>query len=242
MSLVIAPNVFNEMIAYYRSRAQEYDEWWDRRGRYDRGPEANERWYSEREILYSAFDAIAFAGNVLELASGTGTWTRRLARTASSVTAIDASPEMHEINRATVPHGNVQRSVSDLFNWSPDRLYDGVVFGFWISHVPSDRLRRFLETVASAMRPGAQIFFVDGLWEPSSTATNHVLPASSGQVAIRKLNNGRTYQIVKTFHDIDHLSALCLRAGLNVVMRTTPTYFYYGVGVRTAPQQPGAIS
>jgi 2-polyprenyl-3-methyl-5-hydroxy-6-metoxy-1,4-benzoquinol methylase len=216
---------------------------WDRRGRYDRGPEANERWLCERETLYAAFDSVAFTGNVLELASGTGTWTRRLARTASLVTAIDASPEMHEMSRATVPEENMRRIVSDIFDWSPDRVYEGVVFGFWISHVPSDRLRPFLETVASAIRPGAPIFFVDGLREPSSTATNHVLPASSEQVALRKLNNGRSYRIVKTFHDIDRLSDLCLRAGLDVVMRTTPTYFYYGVGVRTAPQQqPGAIS
>jgi hypothetical protein len=32
MSLVVAPKIFDDMIAYYRSRAQEYDEWWDRQG------------------------------------------------------------------------------------------------------------------------------------------------------------------------------------------------------------------
>jgi len=30
-----------EQIAYYRDRAGEYDQWWFREGRYDRGPELN---------------------------------------------------------------------------------------------------------------------------------------------------------------------------------------------------------
>ena len=36
-----------EQIAYYRSRAGEYDEWFLRQGRYDHGPELNERWFAE---------------------------------------------------------------------------------------------------------------------------------------------------------------------------------------------------
>ena len=30
--------VLSDQIAYYRARAGEYDEWWFRTGRYDRGP------------------------------------------------------------------------------------------------------------------------------------------------------------------------------------------------------------
>ena len=32
---------------YYRERAPEYDDWWFRRGRFDRGEEANARWFGE---------------------------------------------------------------------------------------------------------------------------------------------------------------------------------------------------
>src|SRR5262249_10466765 len=132
MSAVVPSRILDEMATYYRARAAEYDEWWNRRGRYDRGEELNNRWRREGERGYAEMHAIPFAGDVLELAPGTGTWTRRLATKAASVSAIDISPEMLELNQVNVPAGNVRRIVADLFEWSPDRIYDGVVFGFWI--------------------------------------------------------------------------------------------------------------
>src|SRR6266508_6846961 len=56
----------------------EYDEWWQRRGRYDRGSEENARWFSERTEVLTAFDRLDLRGDVLELAPGTGIWTERL--------------------------------------------------------------------------------------------------------------------------------------------------------------------
>ena len=38
-----------EQVAYYQARAGEYDEWFLREGRHDRGPEWNRRWFSELE-------------------------------------------------------------------------------------------------------------------------------------------------------------------------------------------------
>jgi demethylmenaquinone methyltransferase/2-methoxy-6-polyprenyl-1,4-benzoquinol methylase len=228
----VAPVVLDEMIAYYRARAAEYDDWWDRRGRYDRGSADNSRWLNEREQVYAAFDAIPFTGHVLELAPGTGTWTRRLARKVDALTAVDASPEMLKLNRANVSAANVRRVVADLFSWVPDRIYDGAVFGFWISHVPAERLSPFLNLVASAVRPGGSIFFVDGLRETSSTAVDHVLPDEAEQVMTRKLNDGRAFRIVKNFPSLDRLTTACRAAGLDITVHATPTYFYYAIGRR----------
>ena len=36
-----------EQVDYYRARASEYDEWFYRIGRYDRGSEINQRWFNE---------------------------------------------------------------------------------------------------------------------------------------------------------------------------------------------------
>ncbi len=232
MTDAVSPDVLTDMVDYYRARAAEYDEWWYRQGRYDHGAAQNDRWFAEAEEAFAAFDALHFTGDVLELAPGTGIWTERLLKTVDTITAVDASEEMMAINRAKVGGDRVTYVCADLFAWRPEHQYDGVCFGFWISHIPSDRLDGFLAMIAGALRPGGKVFFVDGRREPTTTAANHVLPDEGEQVMTRKLNDGRSYQIVKNFYDPDTLAAQCARAGLTVTVRETPTFFIYGAGTR----------
>src|SRR3954454_4082061 len=118
-----------EQIAYYRARASEYlDGVLDLPG---------------GEEIEAALDVFAPAGDVLDLACGPGTWTPRLLQEATTVTAVDAAPEMLAIARDTVGDDDrVQFVLADLFAWRPDRRYDVVFFGFWLSHVPLERLPR----------------------------------------------------------------------------------------------------
>jgi len=232
MERSVSGQTLQEMREYYRARAGEYDEWFYRRGRYDRGPEANARWFAEADEVFAALDACSLTGDVLELAPGTGIWTERLIRTAATVTAVDASPEMIEINRAKVSDDRVSYVLADLFSWQPERAYDAVFFGFWISHVPLERLDGFLHAVASMLRPGGKVFFVDNRKEPTSTAINHQLPEQDSQIMTRILNNGQSFQIVKNFYDPADLAARCSRAGLHVTVDQTATYFIFGHGTR----------
>ena len=82
-----------EQVAYYRARAPEYDEWWQRRGRYDRGSVLAEEWDRQVALVAAALETFAATGDVLELAGGTGWWTERLARTAGHLTVVDSAPE-----------------------------------------------------------------------------------------------------------------------------------------------------
>ncbi len=90
-----------------------------------------------------------------------------LARHATSVTAVDASPEVLGINRARLREAGRETAVryvaADLFDWRPDAAYDAVFFGFWLSHVPPERFERFRDLVRSALRPGGRVFFVGSL-------------------------------------------------------------------------------
>jgi ubiquinone/menaquinone biosynthesis C-methylase UbiE len=232
MNTNVPTETLEEMKAYYRARAAEYDGWWFRQGRFDRGAAANERWFAEAEELYAALDALDISGDVLELAPGTGIWTQRLLAHATTITAVDAAPEMVEINRAKVDSERVTYVLADLFTWQPDREYDAVVFCFWISHVPLERLDGFLQTVARALRPGGKFFFVDGRREPLTTAADHVLPEAGVQTMTRKLNDGRAFEIVKNYFEPTELAGYFQRAGLEVSVRETATFFIYGSGFR----------
>jgi demethylmenaquinone methyltransferase/2-methoxy-6-polyprenyl-1,4-benzoquinol methylase len=232
--------LLSEQAAYYRARAPEYDEWWQRSGRYDRGPDATARWNAEVAQVEAALAGAALTGDVLELASGTGWWTEHLARTAGSLTCIDASPETVDINRARLASAGLpspRYEVADLFEWTPSRQFDAVFFSFWLSHVPEARFASFWTNVAAALRPGGRAFFIDSLPDPTSTANNHRMPDRDG-IQERRLNDGRTFRIVKLFRGPDELAAALQRLGWTATVGHTPSYFVYGQAEREpGPQQ-----
>jgi demethylmenaquinone methyltransferase/2-methoxy-6-polyprenyl-1,4-benzoquinol methylase len=64
--------ILSDQIAYYRARAREYDQWFLREGRYDRGPDHRASWFAEVDIIRAALDDAIKDADVLELACGTG--------------------------------------------------------------------------------------------------------------------------------------------------------------------------
>lgn len=235
MGETVSERTLEKMKEYYRARAAEYDDWFYRRGsRYDRGPEMNAQWFREVDEVRAALDAFHIVGNIVELAPGTGIWTEQFVRTAETVTAIDASREMIAINRAKVASERVIYEQADLFAWQPERTYDAICFCFWISHVPLERIDGFLRVVAKALRPGGKVFFVDSRRAQTVTAIDQVLPQQTEQEMVRKLNDGREFQIVKNFYDPAWLSERCAANGLDVTVKETLTSFIYGYGTRWA--------
>lgn len=222
--------LLREQADYYRARAGEYDEWWERRGRYDHGPGWNARWRAEVQAARDALARFRPAGEVLELACGTGWWTAELARHADRVTALDASPETLDLNRARVQDARVRHVQADIFSWRPDRRYDAVFFSFWLSHVPPERFGAFWDTVRAALRPGGRVFFLDSLRAETSTSADQRLPEAGGTVAVRTLGDGRSFRIVKVFYDPAELRARLYGLGWEVEVATTGEYFLVGSG------------
>jgi SAM-dependent methyltransferase len=230
-SCVTAGGILRDQIEYYRARAGEYDEWWFRGGRYDRGTEFNTRWHAETAAVENALDAWLaqrLPRSAVELACGTGLFTRRLAPRIARVTAIDASPEVLAINRARVAAENVEYVEADLFGWRPRDRYDVVFFSFWLSHVPEQRFEAFWETVAAALAPGGAAYLIDSAFDPTSTARNHELPGRSAGIVTRKLNDGREFRIVKVFWDPRALAARLEALGWSATIAQTASYFIYG--------------
>jgi demethylmenaquinone methyltransferase/2-methoxy-6-polyprenyl-1,4-benzoquinol methylase len=213
---------------YYHARAGEYDEWFQREGRYDRGPEHRARWFAEVDEVRAALERFRPAGRVLELACGTGWWTGQLVRFADSVTALDASDEVLELNRLRVGEAKVRRERADIFAWRPDAAYDVVFFSFWLSHVPPERFDAFWAMVREALAPGGRVFFVDSLRTELSTATDHRLSGEDDVVLERKLNDGRRFHIYKVFYDPAELTARLRSIGWRAEVRGTESFFLHG--------------
>lgn len=187
-----------EQIAYYRARAPEYD-----------------RVYTERRDLrdlLTVVDDLPIAGDVLELACGTGQWTGALAARARSVTAVDASPEVLGIARARTASAKVGFERVDVFKWQPQRRYDTVFFAFWLSHVPPSRLGDFWNTVAAALAPHGKAVFIDE--GPSAAARAEVA------AEVRRLDDGSEYRIVKVFHEPEELTGELTELGWSADIRT----------------------
>lgn len=220
--------VLTEQLDYYRARALEYDKWWMREGRFDRGPEANTRWFAETTELERVLERFDPRGDVLELACGTGLWTRHLVESADTVTAVDAAPEVLAINRARVGDANVRYVQADLFDWSPDQRYDACVFAFWLSHVPAERFADFWEMVAGCLKPGGRVLFIDSARTEKSTAADHVLPSGDEDTMTRRLDDGREFQIIKRFYDPAGLTEALGELGWNASVDATPEFFIYG--------------
>jgi len=229
----IRDGVLDTQLAYYRARAPEYDEWFHRHGRYDRGADQTAAWHAELEVVRSWLVALDLDGlEVLELAPGTGLWTRELLDAGASVTAVDAAPEMLEALRRRCEGPRLTTVLADLFTWAPTRRFDAVVACFFMSHVPDERFAAFLELVAGALGAGGRCFLLDGVREEASTARDHVLGSDRAQTMMRRLDDGRTYEIVKVFRGDAELFTACARAGLDVDVRRTATYFQVADGRR----------
>lgn len=230
MNDAVPLQTLEEMKQYYQSSASEFDKVFNRQGRYDQGPELNARWFAEWDEVFAQLHAFHLTGDVLELAAGTGTWTQQLLRSAATVTAVDASPEMLAINQAKVASPRVTYVLADLFTWQPERVYDALLFGFWISHVPRERLDAFLHSCWTWLRPGGKLFFVDETSCPSSAPDR---PARRDrQIETRTLQDGRSFEIVKNYYEAPDLIAGYRRAGFDITIRQVATSFLYGFGTR----------
>jgi demethylmenaquinone methyltransferase/2-methoxy-6-polyprenyl-1,4-benzoquinol methylase len=212
-----------EQKRYYAERAPEYDDWWYRRGRYELEPDALARWQADAAEVEAALEVFAPGGSVLELAAGTGIWTRKLVRLSQRVVAVDANAETLALNTAAA-----ELVRADVFEWEPAERFDLVFFSFWLSHVPDDRFDEFWSLVRSALAPGGRFFLVDsGAGDTAHTGTEQ----ANGEET-RSLSDGRTFRIVKRRWMPDELAERVRPLGFEPALHGSANgHFIYGGGV-----------
>jgi demethylmenaquinone methyltransferase/2-methoxy-6-polyprenyl-1,4-benzoquinol methylase len=116
----------------------------------------------------------------------------------------------------------------DLFSWRPDRRYDLVFFGFWLSHVPLDRFDDFWALVGECAKPDGRVFFVDD----SYRTPEELIEGEASSTILRRLKDGTPFRAVKVPHRAAELEARLARLGWRIQVTQTAGPFYWGAGRR----------
>ncbi len=226
----VAPDLDAQLRAYYAARADEYDDWYLRRGRYSHGVLADMAWQADLDAATLWLDRLPLSGEVVELAAGTGWWSPLLAQ-KGTLSLYDAVEEpLERARQRLVAHGlTAHLHLRDA--WAePDRQVDALFCGFWLSHVPRARLAEFLAICRRWLKPGGTFAFIDSRRDPESGATDH--PTAAEDLSIRRLDDGREFTIPKVYYEPQELERALADAGFEAVSVTTTARFFLLGGAR----------
>lgn len=193
------------MLQYYADRVREYERIYER-------PERQPDLTRIRDRL-----TILFTGcKVIDVACGTGYFTRHAARRAVSVTGIDANEETLALARAK-GITNATFIAGDAYSLPmPEQPFDGALTSFWWSHIPRARIDAFLTALNRVLRPGARVFIADNRFVEGNSTPISRTDQSGDTYQVRKLETGARFEVLKNFPSQDELSAYGERYGTEV--------------------------
>lgn len=214
--------LLSEQVAYYRARAEDYLEQASQVDGFDE--------------LSRALTSFRPSGDVLELACGPGTWTPLLLSTATTVTAVDAAPEMLMQAQRRVGSGRVEFVQADLFSWQPSRPYDTVFFGFWLSHVPPERFDDFWRLVQKSLKPAGRVFFMDDALRTSE----EMQEGPSSATVVRRTADGSEHRLIKVPYDAGPLQDRLTALGWSIDVHKVGVGLFWGSGSRADGRLPAS--
>jgi demethylmenaquinone methyltransferase/2-methoxy-6-polyprenyl-1,4-benzoquinol methylase len=228
---VASPDPDAELRAYYAARADEYDDWYLRRGRFSHGAIDDLAWVMDLDAATLWLDGLPLAGEIVELAAGTGWWSPLLAG-KGELWCYDAVSDPLERAQARLVAHKLRAHLHVRDAWSePDRAVDALFCGFWLSHVPRTRLVEFLALARRWLKPGGRFAFIDSRGDPASGAAGNAWDAAT-ETATRRLDDGREFHIPKAYHEPSDVATALATAGfVEVSVAATARFFLLGSAV-----------
>lgn len=137
--------------------------------------------------------------NVLEIACGTGYWTERIAKTATSVYATDINESVLELAKQKGMPGHVSFGWADIYNLKPEQAFDGLFGGFIWSHILLQDLDDFLHRANSQVSANGTIVFMDNHYVEGSNIPIAETDKDGNTFQLRSLGNGTAHRVLKNF-------------------------------------------
>jgi demethylmenaquinone methyltransferase/2-methoxy-6-polyprenyl-1,4-benzoquinol methylase len=218
-----------EQQMYYDERGAHDEDRFFRRGPFNRGPQLNREWFAEVLEVVRAVTEFAPRGDVLELAVGTGIWTKHLASAAERCTVLDSSEKALDGVKERLKHFSSRMHYihADIFRWVPRGRYDVIFFGFWLTHVPPYLFPAFWDLLRVALKPQGRVFFVDSA-DVSTALVHYGKVDPTTKIQIRKIGDGRSVRVYKTYYDVRNLAASLNELGWDADVKRTDKHFLYG--------------
>lgn len=185
------------MEEYYRRRAEEYDEMYCRN---------DPVWQGELNRVGEALQETLRGRKVLEIACGTGYWTRVLSETAQSIAATDIVQEMLEIAQRKQYRCSTSFHKEDAYNLSfEDKSFDGGLANFWLSHVPKSRIDSFLKGFHRVLQSRSKVFMVDNVYVPGIGGKLVTREGEEDTYKLRSLKDGSEHLVLKNYLSTEEL-------------------------------------
>jgi SAM-dependent methyltransferase len=180
----------SDLVGYYRERAREYENVYAK---------------PERQVDLSELHALVpawFANRrVLDVACGTGYWTRRIATRATTVTGCDLAPEVLEIARARQPAATpadfVPGNAFVLDGVAGE--FDAAFVGFLWSHILRADIARFVAGLHRRLPARSRVLMLDNRYIAGSNWPVTRTDPDGNTYQRRVLDDGREYEVLKNF-------------------------------------------
>ncbi len=178
------------MLDYYEKRLPDYE------AIYHKPERQHDLGWLEQELC-----GLTLGKDVVELACGSGYWTRRVAQMARTLYATDGSELLAKAALASCPAGTVTSGVVDAFNPPSLHDFDVIICGFFYSHVLQQQLLDFLKGLSRCARPGARIVFFDNRFVDGSSSPLSRSDEFGNTYQSRSLRDGSQHEVLKNFPD-----------------------------------------
>ena len=209
------------MEEYYRRRAEEFE------AVYDRADPARR---AEIKRLSQAAQEALRGRRVLEVACGTGYWTRLVSQTAREITATDSVEEVLNVARRKTYRCPVTFRLEDAYRLSYEaEAFDGGLANFWFSHLPRHRVDRFIAGFHRTLRPQASVFLADNVLVPDVGGELISRAGDDNTYRRRTLRDGSEHVIIKNYYSVEDLGAIFGRhvPGLSAANVFIGQHFWY---------------
>lgn len=200
---------------YYARRAGEYERIYAK-------PERQ----SDLRTLEAKVTELLADRRVLEIACGTGYWTQFAAQSAHAITATDINPEVLEIARSKsyriVPHFLIADA------WEMDKIegeFDALLAAFWWSHIPRERLEKFLANTCKSLPANALIVTLDNRFVAGSSTPIVFTDERGNSYQDRILTDGSRHRVLKNFPTGAELRATI--AGVASTLKVIELEYYW---------------